>query len=90
MSIMLILWIVWAVLTVTLLAMLAYRGTITRYEEDQIFLDDASTIQQQEQVLIVTRVNRLRPYLRAVTGATCVMSAMILGIYVWDAVRQFN
>jgi hypothetical protein len=90
MSIMLVLWIVWAVLTVTLLAMLAYRGTITRYEEDQIFLDDASTIQQQEQVLIVTRVNRLRPYLRAVTGATCVMSAMILGIYVWDAVRQFN
>jgi hypothetical protein len=90
MSIMLILWIVWAALTVTLLALLAYRGTITRYEEDQIFLDDASTMQQREQTAIVERVNRLRPYLRVVTGATCVLSATILGIYVWDAVRQFN
>lgn len=90
MSIMLMLWIVWAVLTVTLLALLAYRGTITRYEEDQIFLDDSSNIQQQEQAHIVARVNKLRPYLRAITGATCVMSATIIGIYVWDAFRQFN
>jgi hypothetical protein len=90
MSIMLMLWIVWAVLTVTLLALLAYRGTITRYEEDQIFLDDASNVQQKEQEHIVARVNSLRPYLRAVTGATCVMSATIIGIYVWDAFRQFN
>ena len=90
MSIMLILWIVWAALTATLLALLAYRGTITRYEEDQIFLDDASTLQQREQAEIVSKVGRLRPYLRIVTGATCVMSAAILGIYVWDAVRQCN
>ncbi len=90
MSIMLTLWIVWAVLTVTLLAMLAYRGTITRYEEDQIFLDNASSQQQQEQASIVRRVDGLRPYLRAVTGATCLLSATIIGIYVWDAVRQFN
>ena len=36
---MLILWIVWAAVLVNLLILLAYRGTITRYEEDQIFLN---------------------------------------------------
>ncbi len=90
MSIMLTLWIVWAGLTVTLLALLAYRGTITRYEGDQIFLDDCSSHQEREQADICKKVNRLRPFVRAVTGATCVMSAMIIGIYVWDAVRQFQ
>ena len=36
------LWIVWAVFAVCLLSLLLYRGTITRYEDDQLFLDDVN------------------------------------------------
>jgi hypothetical protein len=90
MSIMTVLWIVWAGITTILLVLLAYRGTITRYEEDQIFLDPACGHQQQEQNLIVQRVNRIQPFVRIMTGATCVLSATIIGIYVWDAIRQFQ
>jgi hypothetical protein len=90
MSIMTVLWIVWAGVTTILLVLLAYRGTITRYEEDQIFLDPASGHQQQEQNLIVQRVNRITPFVRIMTGATCVLSATIIGVYVWDAISQFK
>ena len=90
MSIMLILWIVWAVVLVALLALLAYRGTITRYEEDQLFLDPAASHQQQEQTQIVQKVNKIQPLVRIMTGATCVLSATIIGIYVWDAISQFK
>ena len=45
-----VLWIVWAGVAVILLILLGYRGTLTRYEEDQIFLDDAGNHQAQEQV----------------------------------------
>lgn len=90
MSIMTVLWIVWAGITTILLVLLAYRGTLTRYEEDQIFLDPASGHQQHEQTLIVQRVNRIQPLVRIVTGATCALSATIIGIYVWDAIRQFK
>jgi hypothetical protein len=90
MSIMTVLWIVWAGITTILLVLLAYRGTITRYEEDQIFLDPASGHQQQEQNLIVQRVNRIQPLVRIMTGATCILSATIIGVYVWDAIRQFK
>jgi len=90
MSIMLVLWIVWAVVTAVLLALLAYRGTLTRYEEDQLFLASAGGQQQQEQTLIVQKVNRIQPLVRIMTGATCVLSATIIGIYVWDALSQFK
>ena len=41
--------VVWAVVTGLFLALLAYNATITRYEENQLFLDDASAnaIEQQ-------------------------------------------
>src|SRR5262249_17008955 len=68
--IMLLLWIVWAVVTTALLALLAYRGTLTRYEEDQLFLDPASGHQQQEQTQIMEKVNKIQPIVRIMMGAT--------------------
>jgi Tfp pilus assembly protein PilN len=85
---MLILWIVWAGVLAILLILLAYRGTITRYEEDQMFLDDCADHQKKEQTEILAKVSKIQPFVRIATGATCVLSACILGIYVWDAVRQ--
>ncbi len=82
------LWIVWAGVTAILLILLAYRGTVTRYEEDQIFLDDCADHQKKEQTEILAKVNRIQPFVRIATGATCALTAGILGIYVWDAVRH--
>jgi hypothetical protein len=90
MSIMPVLWIVWAGVTAILLVLLAYRGTITRYEEDQIFLDSASNHQEQQQTEILAKVGKIQPFVRVAIGATCVMSACILGIYVWDAVKHLT
>ena len=58
MSPMIILWIVWAGVLAILLILLAYRGTLTRYEEDQLFLDDAGNHQKQEQTEIVCQVQQ--------------------------------
>ncbi len=82
-------WIVWAGFTVTLLALLAYRGTLTRYEDDQLFLDDASDHQHKENDLVLRKVAKIQPLVRICTGATCILTATILGLYVWDAIRQF-
>jgi hypothetical protein len=90
MSAMPVLWIVWAGVAVIMLILLGYRGTLTRYEEDQIFLDDAGNHQQQEQNAILVKVRKIQPYVRLAIGATCVMSACILGLYVWDAVRHLS
>ena len=52
------LWIVWAVFAVCLLALLLYRGTITRYEDDQLFLDDISDRQHKENDAIIRKLNQ--------------------------------
>jgi membrane-associated PAP2 superfamily phosphatase len=88
MSAMLYLWIVWAGVLAILLILLAYRGTLTRYEEDQLFLDEAGDHQKREQNEILTKVSKITPFVKIATGATCVLSACILGIYIWDAVQH--
>jgi hypothetical protein len=89
MHMMSILWMVWAGLTIALLALLAYRGTLTRYEEDCLFLDDSSRHQHDEQDRILEKVRKVQPAVRIFAVGTCAMSAAILGLYVWDAIRQF-
>ena len=43
-----IVFIVWAVAATVLLALLAYRSTLTRYEEDCLFLGDCNEHQHKE------------------------------------------
>lgn len=88
MSAMPILWIVWAGITAIMLILLGYRGTLTRYEEDQLFLDDAGDRQKTEQSAIIAKVDKIQPWVRLSIAATCVMSAFVIGFYVWDAVRH--
>jgi hypothetical protein len=89
MSAMPLMWIVWAVFACILLALLLYRGTLTRYEEDQLFLDDASDHQHKENDAVLRKVAKVQPLVKVFTGVTCLLTAAIVGIYVWDAFRQF-
>lgn len=88
MSYMPVVWIVWACISVCLLILLLYRSNLTRYEEDQIFLDDSGTHQKKEQEAILVKVNKIQPFIRVVTGVTCVLTVGIIGVYVWDALMQ--
>ena len=83
------LWIIWAVFAVCLLALLLYRGTITRYEDDQLFLDDHSDRQHQENDAIIRKLSKIQPFLKVFTGVTSVLTAAIIGIYAWDAIKTF-
>jgi len=84
------LWIVWAVFAAILLMLLLYRGTISRYEDDQLFLDDISDRQHQENDAIIRKLNKLQPVVRALTGVTTILTATIIGLYAWDAIKLFS
>jgi hypothetical protein len=82
--------IVWGVIMVSFLALLAYRGQITRYEEDQLFLNDNDSQGHKEQDEIVRKVNRLQPFVRAVGGAVGLVSASIVGMFFYDMWQRFQ
>ena len=86
MTVMPILWIVWGVVAGVLLIMLGYRGTLTRYEEDQIFLNEATSVESQEQSDIQRKLEKIRPFLAIMLWVVGALTLVILGIYVRNAV----
>jgi len=80
-----VLLIVWGIIAACFLALLAYRGQLTRYEEDQLFLTDAESNEQREQTEIVRKVNKLSPIIRVLGVATAVLTVGIIGIFTYDA-----
>jgi len=85
-----ILIVIWAVLTGLFLALLAYNGTITRYEENQLFLADINANEQQRQSVIVKRVNRTLPFVRGLGTLSAIMTVAIIAIYTWDAWQRIQ
>lgn len=77
--------IVWAAIAVCFLALLAYRGQLTRYEEDQLFLTENESNEQQEQTEIVRKVNKIRPFVNLFGFAAALMTIGIVGIFTYDA-----
>jgi hypothetical protein len=77
-------------LTGLFLALLAYNATITRYEENQLFLADINANEQQQQTSIVRKVNRLMPYIRIVGSLSAVIAVAIVAIYTWDAWQKIH
>ena len=82
--------VVWAVVTGLFLALLAYNGTITRYEENQLFLDTSNANEIQLQAAVLRRVNRIVPYIRALGSLSAVMTLLIIAIYTWDAWQRIQ
>ncbi len=82
--------IVWGIIAACFLALLAYRGQLTRYEEDQLFLSESESNEQREQNEIVRKVNRISPFIRILGVATAVMTVGIVGIFTYDAWQRLQ
>lgn len=90
MSVIPVMLIVWGVVAACFLALLAYRGQLTRYEEDQLFLSDVESQEQQEQSEIVRKVNKVQPFIRAFGVAAAAMTIGIVGIFTYDAWQRLQ
>jgi hypothetical protein len=82
---------IWAALAVCFLGLLMYRGQLTRYEDEQLFLnDDVNRSERELQSKIVSRVNKIEPLVRIFGGAAGLVTACIVGMVVYDAWRRLQ
>ena len=79
--------IAWGVVTGVLLILLFYRSTLTRQEDDQLFIDESSASRATEQSQLIAKVNRINPLVKLV-GATS--GLMILAIAGWAVYLGLN
>ncbi len=85
-----VMWSVWIVLVVILAALYVYRSSLTKDEEDQIFLDESFDHEKNAQAAIVAKVNKIQPYVRVSLWLVGIATVFVIGYYLMDFARQFK
>ena len=88
MSPVVMLLIAWGALTAVLIILLIYRSTLTMQEDDQLFLDEAESHMEQEQAEILSKVNKITPFIKALGAVSGVMILLIAGIFVYQGLNN--
>lgn len=90
MTVVPVMWVIWSVLVALTAALYIYRSSLTKDEEDQIFLDDSFQHEQAAQQAIVAKVNRVQPLLHVALWLVGVATLFVIGYYIMDIVNQFK
>jgi hypothetical protein len=71
--------IAWGIVTVVFIILLFYRSTLTRQEDDQLFIDESASSMATKQMELIAKVNKLGPLIKAVGTASGLMILVIAG-----------
>ena len=80
--------IVWAGLTLILILLLIYRGTLSMHEDDQIFLDDANAHLAKEQEELARKMDRLQPWVRVCGAGSALLIVVIAGMELYSRMTR--
>ena len=70
----------WGGLTLVLVVLLIYRGTLTMHEDDQLFLDSAEDHMQKEQQELLLKMGKITPWVRILGACSALLIFVIAGI----------
>jgi hypothetical protein len=79
--------IAWGAVTAVFVVLLIYRSLISMKEDDQLFLGAGEAQLEQEQREVITRLQRLSPYMKGF-GIASVGLLAIMAVY--EGVTQFH
>ena len=88
MSPLTLLFIAWGVLTAALVVLLIYRSTLTMQEDDQLFLGESESHMEQEQLVLMKKVNKINPLVRWLGAASGLLILVIAGLYIYQGLNN--
>jgi hypothetical protein len=71
--------IAWGIVTGLFLILLFYRSTLTRQEDDQLFLDETASSAATEHRELIAKVNKLNPLIKSVGATSGLLILVIAG-----------
>jgi len=83
-------WTVWAAFVIFTAAVYLYRSSLTRDEEDQIFLDDSFAHEKAAQAIIVSKVAKVEPLVRISRWLVIGMTVVVMLYYIHDIMVQLH
>jgi hypothetical protein len=85
-----VMWTVWCVVVAVAAALWVYRSSLTKDEENQVFLDDCFEHERSAQAAIVARVSKVEPLLHVAEWSVACMTVVVVGYYVRDILIHLN
>lgn len=85
-----VMWSTWAAFALFLAVMYIFRSSLTRDEEDQIFLDESFDHEKAHQAAIAARVAKVEPLVRMARWLVVAMTVVVLAYYVRDVLMQLH
>ena len=79
----------WGVVTVFLVGILIYRGTLSLKEDDQVFLDDTERGYMEEQQSILSRMARTRGLIVGLSLASVMLLAVTASVWMYQGYSSF-
>lgn len=81
--------ICWGVITVVLVILVVYRGTLSSKEDDQIFIDAAEQHHYKEQLEIIARISSLTKPIIAFAVLSGALLLASVGVWIYQAFKSF-
>ena len=81
---------IWAAVTACFVAILTYRGQLTRYEQERLFLTNINPDGERQQTEIVSRIKQIQPYVRILGAAATIITVSIVAIWTLDAWKTIH
>jgi hypothetical protein len=79
--------IVWGVFTIGLIILLIYRSTLTMHEDEQLYLDDASSHMREEQTELLVKVDRLTVPVWVFGAGSGVLLLVLAGMFIYQGLN---
>jgi hypothetical protein len=85
-----IMWAVWGVIILIMLALKIYNGRLTRDEDDQLVLDSAFDHVKAQQAALMEKVHKIEPLRKASLWLAVAATVFVIGYYLMDILSQFK
>lgn len=83
-------WIGWGLILVLFIVAKLYASRISRYEENQLILDESSSKLKNEQDAISGRLNKFKPVQMTTVWLLGAGTLFVIAFYVHDMISQFK
>jgi hypothetical protein len=80
--------VIFGVFAIGLILLLIYKSTLTMHEDDQLFLDDASSHMHAEQTELLAKVNRLTIPVRAFGIGSGVFLLVLVAMLIYQKLNE--
>lgn len=85
-----VMWLTWGALVALMIGIKMYIGRLSKYEENQLILDDAFSNLKTEQAAIAEKVGKMQPVGTITLWLVIAATLFVAGYYVLDVIKQFN